>query len=244
MKAGWHLGAAASVAIVMAACGGGGGVVGGSGNSSSSAPQPTTFNLQTGVANMVANGLKANVSLSGSVNVNGVSTSVTGSGMYTQAPSASTTFNGGGALSQVETLSGTVTAAGQSTPYSSNVTYYYATGNSAFLGESNGNSQEFDVAQSPFEYPTMLVSGATGTLGTVSRYSNSTMSVSLGTAQVTYSAGPGSPLPIAITTKIYNTQNTLTETDVTNYDLSTGNVVSFVSASVQNSSGNLQITAQ
>jgi hypothetical protein len=85
-------------------------------------------------------------------------------------------------------------------------------------------------------------------LGTLSRYTDSTMSVSLGTAQESYSlltpVDPGSPIGIVVTTKIYNTQNTLIETDVTNYTMTTSNVVSLAGASAQNQSGTLKVTVQ
>jgi hypothetical protein len=85
-------------------------------------------------------------------------------------------------------------------------------------------------------------------LGTLSRYTDSTMSVSLGTAQVSYSTltpvDPGSPIGIVVTTKIYDTQNSLIESDVTNYTMTTSNVVSLAGASAQNQSGMLTITVQ
>jgi hypothetical protein len=74
------------------------------------------------------------------------------------------------------------------------------------------------------------------------------MSVSLGTAQVGYSwltpVDPGSHIGIVVTTKIYDTQNTLIETDVTNYTMTTSNVVTLSGASSQNQSGTLTITVQ
>jgi hypothetical protein len=92
------------------------------------------------------------------------------------------------------------------------------------------------------------VGGSSGTLGTLSRYTDSTMSVSLGTAQVSYSTlapvDPGSPIGIVVTTKIYDTQNTLIETDVTNYAMTSSNVISLAGASGQNQSGMLKVTVQ
>src|SRR6202034_4341782 len=105
---------------------------------------------------------------------------------------------------QPPTVSGSISAAGQSTPYSTSVTDYYASSDSAFLGEVSAS--EYDVAQALILFPTMIMGGSSGTLGTLSRYTDSTMSVSLGTAQVSYStlapADPGSPIAIAVTTKL------------------------------------------
>jgi hypothetical protein len=228
---------AACFAILITACGGGNNAV---------APSSANFDLQAGIAKMVSNGLNANVALSGTVNVNGVSTSFTGSGTFTRAPGVSTTFNGAAAFSQMTTVAGTISAAGQATPYSTSVTDYYASSDSALLGEVSGS--EYDVAQAPFLYPTMVVGGSSGTLGTLSRYTDSTMSVSLGTAMVSYSVmtptGSGGSIGVVLNTKIYDTQNTLTETDVTNYTMTSSNVISLSGASAQNQSGMLTITVQ
>jgi hypothetical protein len=190
--------------------------------------------------------MSSNVALSGTVTVNGVSTAFTGSGTFTRPPAVSATFNGSAALSQSTTVAGSVTAAAQTSAYSTSVTDYYASSDGAFLGEVSAS--EYDVAQAPISFPTMVTGGSSGTLGTLSRYTNSTMSVSLGTAQVSYSTltpvDPGSPIGIAVTTKIFDTQSTLIETDVTNYTMTTSNVVSLAGASAQNQSGMLKVTVQ
>jgi hypothetical protein len=228
---------AAFFAILAAACGGG---------HNAAAPSSANFDLHAGIAKMVTNGLSANVNLSGTVSVNGVSTAFTGSGTFDRAPAVSTTFNGTSAVSQTTTVSGTITVAGQSGPYSTSVTDYYASSDSAFLGEVSGS--EYDVAQAPLSFPTMVVGGSSGTLGTLTRYTDSTMSVSLGTAQVSYSVmapvDPGSPIGVAVTTKIYDTQNTLIETDVVNYTMTSSSVISLSGASAQNLSGMLTVTPQ
>ena len=228
---------AACCAILVSACGGG---------KYSGAPSSANYDLQTGIANMVTNGLSANVALSGTASVNGVSHTFTGSGTFTRAPGVSATFNATLASSQVTTVAGTITVSGQSSPYSTSVTDYYASSDAALLGEVSGS--EYDVAQAPIVFPAMIVGGSSGTLGTLTRYTDSTMSVSLGTAQVSYSVmapvDPGSPIGVAMTTKIYDTQNTLIETDVTNYTMTSSNVISLSSASAQTQSGMLTVTVQ
>lgn len=241
MKFKLQVGAAASLlALGLAGCGGSGG--------GTLTPAPTDFNLKAGVTGMVAHGLSANVGLSGTVMVKGTSVAVSGSGTYTLTAATNGTFNGGAALVQTQTISGTLSASGQSAPYNVSVTDYYGTTDSSFLGESDGSSGEVDVAQTPITYPTSVVSGSSAVLGTVSRYSDGTLSTSLGTAQISYSAtsssSAGNPLQITLTTKIYNTSNALIATDTTVYNLSTSNVISFVSGSVQNQQGSLTVTAQ
>ena len=225
-------------ALSLSACGGG------NGSPTSMPPPAAHYDLQAGISEMVANGLSSNVALSGTVTVNGVSTTFTGSGTFTRPPAASATFNATAAMSQATTVAGSVTADGQTSPYSTSVTDYFASSDGAFLGEVSAG--EYDVAQAPISFPTTVTGGSSGTLGTLSRYTDSTMSVSLGTAQVSYSTlapvDPGSPIGIALTTKIFDTHSTLIETDVTNYTLTTGGVVSLAGASAQNQSGMLTIT--
>lgn len=227
-------------AALVAGCSGGG-------NKASMAPPPSdNFNMRAGILEMVANGLSANVTLGGTVTTNGVSTAFTGSGTFTRPPGANVTFDSTAAMSQLTTVAGSITAAGQTTPYSTSVTDYYASSDGAFLGEVSAN--EYDIAQTPIEFPTTVMGGSSGTLGTLSRYTNSTMSVSLGTAQLSYSVmtpvDPGSPIGITLTTKIFDTQNNLVETDVTNYTMTSSNVISLSGASAQNQSGMLTITVQ
>ncbi|MFX5610806.1 hypothetical protein ABTD85_20505, partial [Acinetobacter baumannii] len=57
------------------------------------------------------------------------------------------------------------------------------------------------------------------------------------------SSSAGNPLQITLTTKIYDTTNALKETDTTVYNLSTSNVISFVSGSAQTPQGTLTVTA-
>jgi hypothetical protein len=236
MKRAFRVGACVPCVIALVACGGGGG------DPPLQPPTPTNFNMQAGIANMVTHGLTSNVTLSGTAN----SVPFTGTGTYTLTPGVNGTFNGAAALAQTETISGTVNAAGQSLPVSTSVTDYYATADSAFLGESNAT--EYDVAQAPFQYPTSVSGASSGTLGTVLRYTDQTLSVSVGTAQVTYQTmapvDPGSPMGIAITSKIYGPQSDLLETDVTNYTMTSANVISFSSATAQSAQATLTAKAQ
>jgi hypothetical protein len=232
--------AAALLASALNGCGGGS-----SGLATTAAA--TTFNLQTGIAGLVMSGQTATVSLSGTAIVSGSSVPFTGTGTLTLAPAVSTTFNGAGALSQVETISGTVTVAGQTSAYpTTSVADYYATGTDGFVGETGAN--EYDVAQTAFTYPATVMAGSSAILGTTSNYTDSTMGVAQGTTQVSYAvtaaAGSSILVMVAVTDQVYDTQNTLLETDVTNYSLTDGGVLSFVSATVQSASGTLTVTAQ
>jgi hypothetical protein len=223
-------------AILVSACGGG---------NNSAAPASANFDLRTGIAKMVTNGLKADVTFSGTLSTNGVSSAFTGTGTYTRSPAVSVTFDGTAALSQSTTVAGSITTAGQTGSYATSITDYYASTDSAFLGEVSGT--EYDVAQAPIAFPTMVVGGSSAILGTISRYTDSSMSVSRGTAQLSYQvmapADPGNPVSVVVTTKIYDTQNVLQETDVTTYSMTSNSVILLNSSSTQNHSGTLIVTA-
>lgn len=243
MKGMLQVGVAAVLAGTLAACGGGSG----SDNGSVGPPASTNYNLQAGIANMVTHGLSANVSLSGSVTANGTSNAFTGTGTYTLAAGTSANFNGSAVAAQVETLVGNVSFSGQSSQVSTTVTNYYATSNSNFLGETEG-SNEYDVAQTPFEWPTSIVGGAGGPLGTVLRYTDSTMSVPIGKADVSYSVMSGtdasSPIQITLTTKIYDAQSNPTETDTTTFNMTSANVISFAGETAQTPGNSLTVKPQ
>ena len=81
------------------------------------------------------------------------------------------------------------------------------------------------------------------------RYQDNTQSVSIGTAQLSYAttapATSGGAIGITLTTKIYDTSNTLVETDTRQYTMTSANVITFVSQQANNvASGTITVTAQ
>ena len=227
--------------VALTACGGGGG------GGSAAPPPATTYDLQKGISNLVSQGQTGNVALSGTVTQNGTAVSFTGTGTLTLAPSVAATFNNTAALSQTQTIVGTITAAGQtlSLPTTS-VVDYYDSGTDAFLGETGAAA--YDVAQSPFTYPTMVVGGSTGTLGTISNYTDNTMSVSVGTTEVTYAVtapvDPASPILVKVTNLSKDPTGTVIETDVTSYTLTGSGILTLTSASAQSANITLLATVQ
>jgi hypothetical protein len=151
-------------------------------------------------------------------------------------------------MAATKTISGTVTVAGQSQALTASVVDYYATGDDAFVGKIDADTGEYDVAQAPFTYPATVMAGSSGTLGTTSDYADSSMAVVLGTTHVTYAVTAqtwsSSSVLVAITDQIYDPQNNLIETDVTNYTLTDSGVLSFMSATAQSSAVTLTVTAQ
>jgi type III secretory pathway component EscS len=225
-------------ALLLSACGGDGG-------NPRPAPQGS-YDLQAAMVALVQSGLTASVKLSGSAIVNGTSNPFTGTGTLTLSPGVSGMFNGITAQLQTESISGTVTVAGQTSPYSSSVLNAYEPATAAIEGESQ--SAEFDVAQQPIMIPT-AVGTAVAILGTLSRYSDSTLGVALGTVQVSVAVtlvpvDPGSSEVVQFTYKVYDTNQALVETDTVSYNLTENNLLSFNSAATQNAAGTLTVTAQ
>jgi hypothetical protein len=232
----------ALAAIVITACGG-------SDNGMLTAgppgPPPDSWDLRTAMKALVNSGLSANVKLSGNAIVNGTATAFTGTGVLTLSPGANGLFNGKTELLQTETISGTVSASGQSSPYSSTVVTAYDGTSGALLGESQ--SHEFDVASAPILFPTTV--GASVNLGTLSRYADDTQSAVLGTIQISVGLlaatvdGRGNEV-VQFTYKVYDNSQTLVETDNFNYLLGEDSVLDLYSYTAQSASGTLSVTPQ
>ena len=189
-------------------------------------------------------GESVSVLLNGSVIANGTAVDFTGSGTLTLAPGTGGSFNGMSALLQTETISGTVTAAGQNLPYSATTVNAYDGTTGAILGQSQ--SAEFDVASAPIAIPSTVGPTAMN-LGTLNRYTDSTLSSPLGTIQISVAetvapVDPGSPEVVQFTFKAYDMSQTLVETDTISYSLSASSTLTFVAATAQNASGTVNVT--
>ena len=228
-------------ALLLSACGSGG-----SSNGNPTLSPQGSYDLQSAMAALVKSGLSANVNLSGTAIVNGTSNAFMGTGTLTLSPGVSGMFNGTTAQLQTQSISGTVTIAGQTSPYSSSVVNAYDQATGAIAGDSQ--STEFDVAQAPITIPAM-VGTSVAMLGTLSRYSDSTLSVALGTVQVSVAVtfipvDPGSQEVVQFTYKVYDTNQALVETDTVSYNLTENNLLSLNSAATQNATGTLTVMPQ
>lgn len=219
-------------ATALAACGGGGD----GGNDTSQ------YDLQAAMATVVKYGLSDRVTLSGSA-LGGL----TGTGTFDLSirPTQGT-FNGTAALLQTQSISGTLTGPGQSLPFDTKVTNAYDSAGAALLGMQQLN--EVDVAQSPITFPKAVPLNATP-LGTMSRYTDATLSVVLGTTDLSVEVAlipvdPGSPEVVRFTFKTYDASHALVQTDTFEYVLSRDSVLSFLSARVDNAHGTLSIGLQ
>jgi hypothetical protein len=172
--------------------------------------------------------------------------SFAGTGILSVSSGTSGMFNGGAALLQTTTISGKIDVGGSSTPYTSSVVNAYESGSgiAAILGESQ--STEFDVASAPIMIPSSVGTTAV-VLGTLSRYTDSTLSVALGTVQISVdvevqAADPGSPEVVRFTFRSYDMSGVLVETDTQSYDLTEASALSFYAATANGTSGSLSVT--
>lgn len=83
----------------------------------------------------------------------------------------------------------------------------------------------------------------------LSRYTDSTLSVALGTVQVSVAVmlipvDPGSNEVVQFTYKVFDTSQALVETETISYVLTENNLLSFYSAATQSASGTLTVTPQ
>jgi hypothetical protein len=170
-----------AVAITCAGCGGGGS----NGSAASAPPTPTSFNLAAARQSWDTNGLSAQFQVSGN-NLDG--TSLSGVVDYDASPAVSATVSGQPATAQTITATGTIDGA----PYFSSETDYSDPSGDTLIWSSSG---DFDVAQSPFVWPSTISIGDTGVLGTFSAYSDDTMVLPIGTKTVSYmvNSNPADP---------------------------------------------------
>ncbi len=230
-----------AAAFMLAAGGGGGGTAG-----VPSGPPAGSYDLQTAMAAYVRSAASVNVTLSGTVVANGTAVPFSGTGVLVQSAGTNGTFNGGAALLQSTSISGTTTAGGQSAPYGTSVVDAYDAATTAILGESQ--SSEVDVASAPILIPSAVGTSAVA-LGTLSRYTDNTLSVVLGTEQISVAVtrvpvDPASPEVVQFTFKIYDANQVLTETDTQSYLLTATGALSFYGGSANAAAGTLTVTAQ
>ena len=225
--------------VLLGACGGGG-------DGNSLAPGPSTYDIAAGVSGLATHGMKANLTVSGTVTVSGVAVPLTGTGTLSLAAAVADTFNGAAAQTQAETVSATVVAGGQSAPYSRTVSDHYDPTTYALLGESSPG--EYDVAQTPITFPATVTAGSSGTLGTLSRYTDNTLGVSLGTVQISYlvkaPVDANAPAVVEFTNRFFDTNGAMSATAVRDYSLTTANVMLLVSSTVQEGTDTLTVTVK
>ena len=211
----------AAAAALLTACGGGGG--GSAGQVASS----LTFNASSAIRSLNTSGQSATFSVSSS---NGC----TGSASYTVgAATTNTTFETQTALSSTSMLNINYTNCTPAT-ISSTTTNYMDT-NYAPLGVSG----EKYIVYTGYIAPTTARVGDVGIIGNFLRYTNSSKTTQDGTGQFSYvvEADSENTALITVSTKAYSIPTALESTQLTKYRISSSNVMSLVSITIQYASG-------
>jgi hypothetical protein len=222
------------ILLLLGACGGGG-------DGSTPMTPVTSYDFIAALATRTNTGFTANVTVSGTVS----GQTIGGSGTLYYAPAIDGTLNGAVARAQTVTVNATITAPGQAgTPVSSQVTDYYAPNTYNFLLEISGTGYEQPTA--PLMYPSTVMVGSAGTLGTVYGYSSG------GTPDNTHSdlsyvvkANPANSNSVIFEAveKFYDATNALTETDHTDYSIGNAGAISFISATAMSGANTITFTA-
>jgi hypothetical protein len=237
--------AVVTTALLLEACGGGD-----NGSTAGPPPPPTSYSLATAMAGFITNGELVNVIATGSVAVNGVLTPLSGSGTLDISPAAIDSFYATPALSTSRTVTGTATVAGHTGNLSGNKVVFYDAGNFAYLGELNvdASNGEFDIAAAPIMLPEIVTVGSSGALGTINRYTDTSMSVPIGTFDYSYqvksSPGTATTVVVEFTYRMYDLQHNLAQTAMDDFALSSAGVLSFLSATSTDGAQWITLTAQ
>jgi hypothetical protein len=219
--------------LMLGACGGGGG--------STPMTPATSYNFIAALANRTNTGFTANVTVSGTVS----GQSIGGSGTLDYGPAHDGIVNGATVRAQTVTVNVTITVPGQAdTPVSSLVTDFYAPNTYNFLQEVSGAG--YDQPTAPLMYPTTVMVGSAGALGTLYGYS------SIGTPDNTHSdlsyvvkVNPANANTVIFETveKFYDATNTLTETDHTDFSIGDAGAIAFISATAMSGANTVTFTA-
>jgi hypothetical protein len=152
----------AMASLVAASCG--------SGPGGGPSPSDPSFDLATGIANLSASKVNATMSISGTAN----GFNMTGSAQLTQSVASASTFNGGSALMQTTTVSGTgITAEIGNVSLLYSFVQYDSSANATLGLDTDFNSTlQYAVADSPIQFPSSVSVGDAAMLGTMTLYLN------------------------------------------------------------------------
>jgi hypothetical protein len=210
---------------LLVGCGGGGG----SGGSSGPIASTLTFPVKSADAALTASGYTKNWTISGTCSGTAIDT--------TGAAAGSATFNNtSGLLSATNVTTMNFTNCVPS-PSTSTATQYWDT-NYVPVG-INVSGGTYSVFLAPPTVPATATVGATGVIGTITRYTDSTTAVLAGHADFSYvvEADTANTAIVNIIMKDYNAVGTLTSTQQSRYRVATTGPLVPVSIDVQLSNG-------
>lgn len=229
--------AALLAAASIAGCSGGGG-----GSLTSTSPavvaSSATFPIDTAYANLVKNGFQATLALSG----NAGAVPVSGSGSYSWAQASSSTFENQSVYDTLESLSFTLTAAGNSQS-SSDTQHQYFDSRYAFAGELDSDGTYY-VPASMSAWPSAAKVGDSGSRGSITLYSDSSKTTVTGYEQLSYriEADTATTAILTVVTVDTDTNNAPQGSEEDRYRVTPAGDISYVSSTFVSSSSGISIT--
>ena len=228
---------------MLAACGGGGGSAG-TGNTA--LPAAGSFPVQTALTYAFTHGLQKNFNVTGAAASGSNTLPITGSLTFSSGTAIGTTFNGATAQQVTQTLTGSLSIAGQSVPLSStsdvllNASY-------AELGStgSGAGSNDYCVVTSGGAFPATVSAGQTGSISTYACYTDSGKTAPTGSVTETYVARAGSAantLDLQIIDTVYDTSNKQVDTQSTTYNVTSAGVPSVTQVNVEGTQNGVTVT--
>jgi hypothetical protein len=212
-------------ALSLLACGGGGG----GGSPAGPVTSTLSFPLQAAYSALLAAGYTKNYTITGSCS---------GTASETDGPATGgATFEGtGGRLSVAVSFSRTLTNCTPQSTVTTSVAYYDT--NYIPLGE-NTVGGNYSVFLTPPVFPTTVTVGATGVVGTITRYTNSTKGTVAGRGDFSYviEADTASTAIVNLIDKEYDASGTLTATGQSRYRIAATGALVPVSIDVQQANG-------
>ena len=160
-----------ATAIILSACGGGGGG-GASDSGSAAASSSKTFPINVAIANAVVSGFDAPFVVSGTASSGTTSASVTGQGSYSWVPAITATFDSRSALDAATVASLSLTVNGNTVSTPSTFHQYFSTGNFYPLGQIDAEDGTYYLVTLFSGWPVAARVGDSGTLGTVTIYTD------------------------------------------------------------------------
>jgi hypothetical protein len=227
------LAAALSLAIFLGGC------LGGNGGSSSSATNTATATTVTSTLSFpLLKALQTNA-VNGSTQTFTISGGCTATGKVVSAPATTlTTFEGVGAISNVGTVTWTMTVCTPSTL--ADTTTYYSDANYIPIGyDDTAGGGDYAVYLTTPTVPTSVKVGDTGTIGTRTLYSSSAKTISTGTVVLSYivEADTASTAIINLIAVKKNSSNVVTSTIQSRTRINSAGGSTLLSDDVQQANG-------
>ena len=223
------------LSIFLASCGGGGG------GSTPSQPAVTTYPVQQAIAYAYTHGLQQTLNITGTATNGTTPMPITGSLTLTVSAVSNTTFNNAPAYYSVSTISGSLYLNNQSLPL--NITSAEIL-NTAYVPIGSNSTDSYCIANSTDSFPVAASAGQTGTLTSVSCYSDSSKLMHVGNKFLSYVTMPGSNgnLNIQLISNSKDASGKLISSESDTYSITPNGILTLIQISVMASVSGITMT--